>query len=863
MKKAILKSLSIILSLAVIIAVFPLVGVDLFTTTTAKTISEYAVGDIIEFGSYPQSEVTDSKTLSKLNSLSLNWVSYGYYSGTGNWFDGEMQPSDYMKYADVTYKSVKYRAVTFSQYRPGQTGGLTNADSSCQDENGYLMNNVYWFIYEPIKWKVLDPTQGLIMSEIILDAQAYNNTVYYDGRAGYYSSKSCLFSANNYEMSSINGWLNYDFINIALTHDDYRVLNGDVFLISSEEARNKEYGFNPQRYDSTLQAKYSDYSVCQGLPSASNGYATWYFRSKGQAACHATFVNEHGYIYGYNNVNNILGIRPLMKISIDLEIPKQNVSTTHKNYYILDREFENNLDYYAENLNSSTYNPVLANMMAALSKAIYSEEKIARATRSLGFTEHKTYDYYGACNPNTCGYSLSFKKSDYGDEIICLVSVRGTQSLDYSADWFGNINIVTDIDGHHLGFQNPANRIFDNIEKYIESNNITKKVKFFITGHSRGGAVGNLLSVKLMSIGVDASNIYNYNFACPNVACKINVSNYTNIFNLCNREDVVPLIPNVLSPIPGASWTKYGQTYWFTKDTEATINPFSDHAMDLYLEFFDQQLNPTDWGYSFWDKMDDAVGWTIGWVVKILCPVDVIITDEMGTKVASVINGEINYYDSNFGEIIILTDGDKKAVYIEGDRDFSIELIGTDYGTMTYTLEHCNLASGEIYESKTFNDVALEDGKTMYSPASEAEETDDVQLFVTEEKDGEKVYTHIINEDGTEDKYYIFSIQEPSRTEIRNKDGIILHAVVDGTAPDGSYVRWESSNGNFDKDADGNNLEIIAKNKGYTTFTAILCDADGNELARDSVEMYSKSGFFDKIGGFFRSLFGATKVYEY
>ncbi|MBO5334117.1 MAG: leucine-rich repeat protein [Clostridia bacterium] len=109
---------------------------------------------------------------------------------------------------------------------------------------------------------------------------------------------------------------------------------------------------------------------------------------------------------------------------------------------------------------------------------------------------------------------------------------------------------------------------------------------------------------------------------------------------------------------------------------------------------------------------------------------------------------------------------------------------------------------------------------------------------------------------------YSFSIQIPSRTEIRNKDGIILHANVEGIAPKGYYVKWESSNGNFDETVDGNNLEIIAENKGYTVFTAILCDADGNELARDSVEMYSKSGFFDKIGGFFRMLFGSTKIYD-
>ncbi len=109
---------------------------------------------------------------------------------------------------------------------------------------------------------------------------------------------------------------------------------------------------------------------------------------------------------------------------------------------------------------------------------------------------------------------------------------------------------------------------------------------------------------------------------------------------------------------------------------------------------------------------------------------------------------------------------------------------------------------------------------------------------------------------------FIFIIQEPSRTEIRNKDGIILHASVEGTAPAGSYVVWTSNNGNFDEDADGNNLTVIARDKGYTTFTATLYDANDNVLATDSIELYSKSGFFDKIGGFFRSLFGSTKIYE-
>lgn len=112
---------------------------------------------------------------------------------------------------------------------------------------------------------------------------------------------------------------------------------------------------------------------------------------------------------------------------------------------------------------------------------------------------------------------------------------------------------------------------------------------------------------------------------------------------------------------------------------------------------------------------------------------------------------------------------------------------------------------------------------------------------------------------------YTFSIQTPSTTTIRHKDGIILHADIEGIAPDGCYVEWTSSNNNFKETVqeDGNELKIISDKNGYTTFTATLYDADGNVLTTDTIEMRSKAGFFDKIGSFFRGLFGGTKVYEY
>lgn len=107
-------------------------------------------------------------------------------------------------------------------------------------------------------------------------------------------------------------------------------------------------------------------------------------------------------------------------------------------------------------------------------------------------------------------------------------------------------------------------------------------------------------------------------------------------------------------------------------------------------------------------------------------------------------------------------------------------------------------------------------------------------------------------------------IQTPSTTTIRYNDSIVLHANFEGDIPDGCTLVWSTNNSNFStsQSTNGDSMQIISKNKGYTTFTLKLVDADGYVLAEDSIEMYSKAGVFDKIAGFFRSLFGLDKVFD-
>ena len=294
-RKNIFKSLlALTLALIMVLGVAPLselAGVDwagLFTPKAEAEGKTYKVGDIVEFGSYPQSKVTDSSLVSALNGVSKTWVSYGYYSGDGSYSDTMVQ-GDWMKYADFTYNGTKYRAVTFSQYRPYYTSYSSSSSYTYQDDNGYTTNNIYYFKYEPLKWRVLDPSTGLVLCESIIDSQAYSNTIYKYGTdpygyTAYWNDAEHTHYANDYATSSIRAWLNDDFYNTAFSSSqkasiltseldnkaystsyseyDSETTYDKIFLLSYSEMQNTACGFSSS---SARQAKGTDYAKCQGL----------------------------------------------------------------------------------------------------------------------------------------------------------------------------------------------------------------------------------------------------------------------------------------------------------------------------------------------------------------------------------------------------------------------------------------------------------------------------------------------------------------------------------------------------------------------------------------------------------------------
>ena len=106
------------------------------------------------------------------------------------------------------------------------------------------------------------------------------------------------------------------------------------------------------------------------------------------------------------------------------------------------------------------------------------------------------------------------------------------------------------------------------------------------------------------------------------------------------------------------------------------------------------------------------------------------------------------------------------------------------------------------------------------------------------------------------------SIRNPSTTTIKYGDKIILHADMNEALPSGWTVKWTADNGNFSYSvsADGSTCTISPSKSGSTNFKATVYDEKGNVICEDTQSMTSKAGFFDKIGAFFRKLFGSAKT---
>lgn len=249
-------------------------------------------GEYIFFGSYPQSQVTDKSVIADLSKnvgtpyspLCERWTSYKYFS--------EGQRVDIAWFADIDYKNERYRGVFIGKYRPNVT--TAEATDKQQNNTDYKLSTIYWFKYEPVKWKILEEGDiALLVSEKIIDV------------GDYFHSKceriieGVTVYPNNYAHSNIRSFLNNVFYETAFSPKEREIIvpsnveNGEkscnpdnnptyykggkneyicedsrdnVFLLSEQEITRTIYGFDADcsSFDLARQKTPTPYAVSQG-----------------------------------------------------------------------------------------------------------------------------------------------------------------------------------------------------------------------------------------------------------------------------------------------------------------------------------------------------------------------------------------------------------------------------------------------------------------------------------------------------------------------------------------------------------------------------------------------------------------------
>lgn len=294
--------------------------------------------DYIYFGYWPQTLERDENVIAKLNEIAGTPPLPRDKENPYNWESHE--GTTYMWQKIVIYNGTKYLGVQMNDYRASGVYSLT----SYIMKNGYFTFEVYWFKYEPIKWRILTTSgnSAYIMSDIALDSfsiQPNRKSEMRDDLFAEYNNSTGVPDgtyANNWEYCFLRGWLNETFYNevfnglqkeiIQTTHldntarscnpnaypkyygygenagknkfaDQCKDTDDKIFLLSLRDITTTAYGFNKDvlAKDPARNLQATDFAKLHGAPMNTNDkkYVTWYTRSPSPAngnQGYATFV---------------------------------------------------------------------------------------------------------------------------------------------------------------------------------------------------------------------------------------------------------------------------------------------------------------------------------------------------------------------------------------------------------------------------------------------------------------------------------------------------------------------------------------------------------------------------------------------
>jgi len=239
--------------------------------------------------------------------------------------------------------------------------------------------------------------------------------------------------------------------------------------------------------------------------------------------------------------------------------------------------------FFEDNKN---YNPSLSRTSVILANSIYSAG--VYKTDDKSYKTEGVLAYHGMKNTKT--YKLSdiytdFHKSEvtvgyktvtYNNKKKNVISVvvRGTNSTidEWSSNFeIGNYARMNRVDWvnnyNHEGFDCAANRIKKIVDNYVKDCGLKTNNVYWITGHSRGAGIANILGAYYEDEGKET---FTYTFAAPNTTLNPKAASYKSIFNIVNSDDLIPALP-----LETWGYTHYGKT--------AKISVQDNYALEWWL----------------------------------------------------------------------------------------------------------------------------------------------------------------------------------------------------------------------------------------------------------------------------------------
>ena len=193
----------------------------------------------------------------------------------------------------------------------------------------------------------------------------------------------------------------------------------------------------------------------------------------------------------------------------------------------------------------------LVKASAVIAAAAYNAGKVRDVLEDMGFSSfddkgsYALVDSMPLTNCDYVAFHIAKKIVNYEGQkyIIYCVPIKGTTG---NYEWFSNMNIGENGSDDHEGFFRASTQVLSALEDELATTRSTygaSNTIIWLTGHSRGAAVANLVAGRLTRgySYVPAENIFAYTYACPSVSK--NVSEFNNIYNFNIRGDLIPILP--------------------------------------------------------------------------------------------------------------------------------------------------------------------------------------------------------------------------------------------------------------------------------------------------------------------------------